>query len=96
MKRPRKENRIRTCQLCGNGFQRSDGSFETICSKCTREHDNQTLEAILGLPGEAFLDETPEVEHTSTCQTLVDPELDCSCGAADIDTRALDFSEAQN
>jgi hypothetical protein len=98
-KKERKENRTRECQLCHDDFQRSDGGFESICNPCTRENDNQTLEAVLSLPGNAFLDEDgmgAAVEHTSTCQTRVDPELDCSCGAADIDARALDFSEAMN
>jgi hypothetical protein len=95
-KKTRKANQTRACRICGNEFERAAGGFDVICSSCFSEQDNQTLEDAMGM--RPLDDEGKErtATHTEGCRRLLDEDLECSCGAADLDASALDFSEAEN
>ena len=83
----------RDCLLCQDKFVRST-RFEAICPRCTREQDNQTLEAVLALPGNLIQDTPGVSQHDLTCGHW--SGYQCDCDAESLDPEALAFHEAVN
>jgi hypothetical protein len=97
VKKTRKANQTRACRICGSDFERAAGGFDVICSSCFSEHDNQTLEDAMAMtPAGDDGEGGATTSHTEGCRRLLDEDLECSCGASDMDARALDFNEAEN
>jgi hypothetical protein len=84
--------KTRACALCGLQFAKSK-RFATVCESCVQENDNQTLEAVLGLPGNLL--EGDDRHHETTCSHWSGYECDCGEGEV-LDPAAMSFHEAVN